>query len=72
MTIRMLIGIAGTDFALSPGEETERFSDGEAERMIAAGMAEAVDKLGPQSVSVAQSAPQPAAKPARKAAAKKG
>lgn len=35
----MLAGFAGTDFALSPGDETERFSDAEAVRMIEGGFA---------------------------------
>ncbi|MBS7696264.1 hypothetical protein [Chelatococcus sp. YT9] len=39
MKIKMLVGIAGTDFALSPNEETDRFSTKEATRMIDAGMA---------------------------------
>ena len=42
MKIRMLVSTAGVDFALSPGDETERFSDGEAARMIEAGQAIAV------------------------------
>ncbi|MBS7737934.1 MULTISPECIES: hypothetical protein [unclassified Chelatococcus] len=39
MKIKMLVGIAGTDFALSPDEETDRFSTKEATRMIEAGFA---------------------------------
>ncbi|MBS7699175.1 MULTISPECIES: hypothetical protein [unclassified Chelatococcus] len=39
MKIKMLTSIAGIDFALPPGEETERFSDAEAMRLIEAGMA---------------------------------
>lgn len=39
MKIKMLVGIAGADFALSPTEETERFSEAEAIRMIDAGIA---------------------------------
>lgn len=41
MQIRMLTGIAGADFSLSPGDVTDRFSAAEAGRMIAAGFAEA-------------------------------
>ena len=41
MKIRMLVGIAGQDFSLSPGDTTERFTAPEAGRMIASGMAEA-------------------------------
>lgn len=39
MKLKMLVGMAGTDFSLSPKEETERFSGDEAERMIASGYA---------------------------------
>ncbi|BEV45988.1 hypothetical protein [Afipia carboxidovorans] len=39
MKIRMLVSMAGANFALSVGEETERFSDAEAVRMIEAGYA---------------------------------
>lgn len=43
MKIKMLTSIAGQDFALNRGEETERFSAEEAARMIADGMAEMVE-----------------------------
>jgi hypothetical protein len=39
MKIRMLASIAGADFALSAGDETERFSEAEAIRLIEAGSA---------------------------------
>lgn len=39
MKIRMLVSIAGADFALSAGDETERFGDGETVRLIEAGSA---------------------------------
>ncbi|HWM82951.1 MAG TPA: hypothetical protein VNQ56_12895 [Pseudolabrys sp.] len=39
MKIRMLVSMAGADFALSVGDETERFSKSEAIRMIEAGYA---------------------------------
>lgn len=39
MKIRMLASMAGADFALSPGDETDRFGDDEALRIIAAGYA---------------------------------
>lgn len=39
MKIKMLTSIAGTDFSLSPDDETERFGEAEAKRMIEAGMA---------------------------------
>jgi len=44
MKIKMLTGIAGTDFSLSPGDETEQFSDEEAIRLIAAEYAVPVSK----------------------------
>jgi len=39
MKIKMLAGIAGTGFSLSPDDETDRFSDTEAARLIDAGFA---------------------------------
>lgn len=36
MKIRMLTSLAGVDYALSPGEVTERFDDAEAARLIQA------------------------------------
>ena len=36
MTIKMLVGFSGADFSVSPGEVTDRFSDAEEARMIAA------------------------------------
>ena len=39
MTIKMLSGIAGVDFSLSPSEETGRFSVTEEKNLIAAGLA---------------------------------
>ncbi|MFG1432343.1 hypothetical protein V5F44_11150 [Xanthobacter sp. V2C-8] len=39
MKIKMLVSIAGPDFALSSGDETERFGDAEAARLVAAGYA---------------------------------
>jgi hypothetical protein len=39
MKIKMLAGFSGADFSVSPNEETERFSDNEARRMIDAGYA---------------------------------
>lgn len=44
MKIRMLVGVAGADFSLSPGDETDRFSAKEAARMIKAGSAVPVTK----------------------------
>jgi len=39
MRIRMLTGISGADFNLVPKEETDRFSDAEAIRLIESGQA---------------------------------
>lgn len=39
MKLKMLIGLAGVGFALSPNEETERFSGDEARSLIDAGYA---------------------------------
>jgi hypothetical protein len=39
MKIKMLTSIAGTNFALSPNEETDRFSGDEARSLIDAGYA---------------------------------
>ena len=44
MKIKMIESYAGSDFSLSPGEETTRFSAKEAKRIIAAGHAIAVVK----------------------------
>lgn len=43
MTIKLLAGFAGTDFSVSPGDITDRFSEAEQGRMIEAGLAEAVE-----------------------------
>lgn len=37
--IKMLVGISGVDFSLSPGEETTRFTQKEAIRLIESGQA---------------------------------
>lgn len=42
MKLRMLVSLAGADYALNPGEETSRFSPDEAIRLIASGAAVAV------------------------------
>lgn len=39
MKLKMLVGLAGLDFSLSPNEETDRFSGDEAQRLIDANMA---------------------------------
>lgn len=40
MKLKMLTGLSGRDFSLSPGEETDRFGDKEAKRLIKDGYAE--------------------------------
>lgn len=42
MKIKMLTSMAGTDFAVARDEETDRFSDGDAQRLIEAGYAVAL------------------------------
>lgn len=64
MKIKLLTGFAGADFSLSPGDETDRFSDGEAVRMIEAGYA--VPVAGDE----AETATKPPAAETRAAAAK--
>lgn len=39
MKIKMLTSLAGDDFALSPGDETGRFENAEAQRLVEAGYA---------------------------------
>lgn len=39
MKIKMLTSLAGADFALAAGDETDRFGDDEARRLIEAGYA---------------------------------
>lgn len=43
-TIKMLTGMAGVDFSVSPREETDRFSDAEARRFVDAGIAEPTEE----------------------------
>ena len=45
MKLRILVSLAGANFALSPGEITERFDTKEAQNLIAAGYAEAVSTV---------------------------
>lgn len=42
--IRMLTSVSGVDFTVASGDVTDRFSDAEAERLIAQGEAERVGK----------------------------
>jgi hypothetical protein len=39
MKIRMTVGMAGIDYSLSPGDETDQFGNDEAVRLIDAGYA---------------------------------
>lgn len=39
MKIKMLTSLAGDDFAFAPGDETDRFADDEACRLVEAGYA---------------------------------
>lgn len=48
MKIKMLTSIAGADFALAPNDETERFENAEAVRLIAAGFASPVNNIKPE------------------------
>ncbi len=43
MLLKMKIGLAGADFSLSPGDETDRFKGKEAQRLIDADYAVPVD-----------------------------
>lgn len=56
MKIRILAGVAGTDFVLNRGEVTERYSIAEARRLIEAGLAESVaeDQADPSAIELAQ------------------
>lgn len=54
MLVRALVSIAGADFSLAPGDETDRFSPAEAMRLVNSRAAELVeieretaDSLGP-------------------------
>lgn len=48
MKIKMLVSIAGVDFALDVGAETERFSEAEAVRLIEAGFAQPIAGVEPE------------------------
>ncbi|KAB0462408.1 hypothetical protein [Agrobacterium radiobacter] len=45
MKLKLLIGLSGNEYSLSPGDERD-FEDDEAERLIAAGYAVKVDDSG--------------------------
>lgn len=58
MKIRVLVHVAGEGFALTPGEETDRFSDDEAMRLVKKNAAVLVD---PQpAIETAVEVPHPA------------
>lgn len=44
MKLKILIGLSGVDFSLAPGDETERFSGEEAQRLIDAEIAAPVSE----------------------------
>lgn len=58
MKLRMLVSLAGSDFALSRGDETERFDDAQAARLIEAAYAVPVE-----SAIAGVSLPEPEAAP---------
>ena len=45
MKIKMTTSMAGTDYSLSRGDETDRFDDDEALRLIEAGYAVFIDEV---------------------------
>lgn len=57
MKIKMLVGLAGVDFSLSPDEETDRFDAKEAGRLVEAGIAVPVSEK-PVERAVKPSAPE--------------
>jgi hypothetical protein len=57
MRVRIIQCLSGPEFTLNPGDETERFGDAEAKRLISAGIAEVVGKAPPK-----KAAAKPAAK----------
>jgi 3-oxoacyl-(acyl-carrier-protein) synthase len=66
--IKMITGVAGVDFSVSPGDETDRFSEGEARRMVAGGIAEPTKETAEAWAKAdAPAAPATPAKPARAA-----
>lgn len=52
MKIKMTVSMAGPEFSLNVGEETERFSPAEATRLISAGFAVAVGATVERAVAV--------------------
>lgn len=48
MKIKMLVSMAGIDFVVNVGEETDRFGNDEAIRLIEAGYAEPVGNEEPE------------------------
>jgi hypothetical protein len=54
MKIRMLTGISGLDFNVVPKEETDRFSDGEAVRLMLSDQAEPVDEQSVAALTAAR------------------
>lgn len=58
MKIKMLTALAGADFALAPGDETDRFSTTEATRFVEAGIAVPVAEVVTERATKKQ-APEP-------------
>lgn len=65
MNIRMLVGLAGNEYSLAPGDERE-FADAEAIRLIDAGYAVPVAEVKTER-AVAQPAPERRTKKAKEA-----
>lgn len=63
MKIRMLVSLAGGDFVLSPGDETDRFGDAEAGRLVEAGYAVPVRDAEDAETATRDPAPETTTKP---------
>lgn len=67
MKLRMLVGLSGNEYSLSPGDERD-FPDAEAGRLIDAGYAEAVVTVKAKPAPEQEAdADEPARKPRKKA-----
>jgi hypothetical protein len=63
MKVRMLTGISGADFNLVPKDESDRFSDGEAVRLMLSDQAEPADDEAEAALAAARSASEPEPNP---------
>jgi hypothetical protein len=52
MRLKMLVSLAGADFTVDPGQETDRFAGEEATRLIAAGYAVPAAGADPETAAV--------------------